>query len=93
MKYSDVLTDLNRVLFYTAPANCSPIPYQISSGIQLLEVILDGVVYFEIDHNHFIFDTFFVEFGLDHFALGTSKGFVKGNCHIIAPCRSVCIRP
>ena len=50
MKYSNTLADLNRVLFYTAPASCSPTPYQISPGIQLLEIILDGVVYFEIDH-------------------------------------------
>ena len=49
MKYSDTLTVLNRLLFYTAPSSHSPTPYQISPGIQLVEIIVDGVVYFEVD--------------------------------------------
>ncbi len=49
MKYPDILTDLSRISFYTAPASHSPEPFQISPGVQLVEVILSGVVYFEVN--------------------------------------------
>jgi AraC-like DNA-binding protein len=49
MQFSNNINTLNTLMFYSAPASHSPQPYQIPEGCQLVELITDGVVFFEID--------------------------------------------
>lgn len=46
---SDFFSELNKVSFYTAPSTHSPTPFQISAGLQVVEIITSGDVYFEIN--------------------------------------------
>ena len=50
MQFAPTITTLEKVVFYAAPIDPLPLPYTIPSGIQLVELITDGVVYFEQDN-------------------------------------------
>jgi len=43
------LESLKKIVFYAAPSEYSPTPYTIPEGVQLVEVLTAGVVFFDVD--------------------------------------------